>query len=177
MSVGMRSHMLEKKLFLGMFLKWEPRWEKIKEKQNRMIGSKNLRCQWTENQKLDCVIHRALRVLPCLFTNMLQMSRVWTRCPQEVPSNLKCYMTHATRVTDYQDIFQTLKSWTHSWSQLPGAPVTDVETHTVNQGQKRKTGLVRDLSYKLLRNKVIIRGRENKSRKKGRMFHTKNPLN
>ena len=52
-----------------------------------------------------------------------------------------------TRVTKHQQVFQTLQSSKYSWSQLPGIPVTDMETHTVNLGQKRKIGLVRDLAY------------------------------
>lgn len=52
-----------------------------------------------------------------------------------------------TRVTKHPQVFQTFQSPKYSWAQPPGIPVTDVEIHTVNLGQKRKTGLVRDLTY------------------------------
>lgn len=69
------------------------------------------------------------------------------------------------RVTEYEQVFQTLQSSKYSWSQPPGIPNTDMETHTVNLSQRRKTGLVRHLSRKSNNH------RENKSKKNGCILH------
>lgn len=115
-----------------------------------MVGSKNLRRQQTEDQKAGNYTSSAELQECChSFTHTHAASEQGldqTRCRGPFQQKLLHDSVNA-RVTKHRQGFQTLQSSKYSWSQLPGVPVTDVEIHTVNLGQKRKTGLVRDLAH------------------------------
>lgn len=87
------------------------------------------------------------------YTRVQQGSRAWARhSPEGGPIQPKLLHNSLNKKVREHEVFQIQQSLKYSWSQPPGIPDTDTETHRVNRSQKRKTGLVRYLSW----GKIII---------------------
>lgn len=79
-----------------------------------------------------------------------------------------------TRVTKHQQVFQTLQS-KYSWSQQLGIPVTDMEIYSQSRREKENWPCQRSRILASMNKSNYIMERENKSRKRGCIFH-QNPL-